>query len=179
MAERHESSSGQFQRMLSLPCCLAGDEGGERVQIPHPASPWEERQQGTGTIRGKSSGFAARWILTLQAKFWASFIAQLVQNLPAMQEPPVRFLGQEDSLDRDRLPTTVFLSFPCGSAGKKTTCNAGDLGSIPGLGRSPGEGKSYPLQYSGLENSMDCIVYGITKSRTQLSDFHFHFQGKF
>ena len=52
--------------------------------------------------------------------------------------------------------------------------NVGDLGSVPGLGRSPGEGKDYPLQCSGLENSMDCIVHRITKSRTQLSDFHFH-----
>ena len=49
----------------------------------------------------------------------------------------------------------------------------GDLGSISGLGRSPGEGKGYPLQYSGLENSMDCIVHEVAKSRTQLSDFHF------
>jgi len=47
--------------------------------------------------------------------------------------------------------------FPCGSAGKESTCNAEDLGLIPGLGRSPGEGKGYPLQDSGLENSMDCI----------------------
>ena len=46
---------------------------------------------------------------------------------------------------------------------KESTCNAGDLGSIPELGRSPGEGNSYPLQYSGLENSMDCIVHGVTK----------------
>ena len=60
------------------------------------------------------------------------------------------------------------------SAGKESDCNAGDLGSIPGLGRSPGEGKGYPLQYSGLENSMDCIVHGVTKSLTQLSDFQFH-----
>ena len=59
---------------------------------------------------------------------------------------------------RDRLPTPVFLGFPCGSAGKESTCNAGHLGSIPGLGRSPGEGKGYPLQYSDLENCMDCIV---------------------
>ena len=56
--------------------------------------------------------------------------------------------------------------FPCGSAGKESACNAGDLGSIPGLGRSPGEGKDYPLQYSGLENSMDCIVHGVTESQT-------------
>ena len=69
----------------------------------------------------------------------------------------------------------VFLGFPYGSAGKESACNAGDLGSIPGLGRSPGEGNSYPLQYSGLENSMDCIVHGAAKSWTRLSDFHFHF----
>ena len=56
---------------------------------------------------------------------------------------------------RDRLPTPVFFGFPCGSAGKDSTCNAGDLGLITGMGRSPGEGKGYPLQYSGLENSMD------------------------
>ena len=59
------------------------------------------------------------------------------------------------------------------SAGKGSTCNVGDLGSIPGLGISPGEGNSYPFQYSGLENSMDCIVHGVPKSWTQLSDFHF------
>ena len=56
---------------------------------------------------------------------------------------------------RDRLPTPVFLVFPCGSAGKESACSVGDLGLIPGLGKSPGEGKRYPLQYSSLENSMD------------------------
>ena len=60
----------------------------------------------------------------------------------------------------------MFLGFLCGSAGKESTCNAEDLGLILGLGRSPGEGKGYPLQYSGLDNSMDCIVHGVTKSRT-------------
>ena len=67
---------------------------------------------------------------------------------------------------RDRLPTSVFLGFPCGLAGKESTFNAGALGSIPGLGRSPGEGRGYPLQYSDLENSMNCIVHGVTKSQT-------------
>ena len=67
-------------------------------------------------------------------------------------------------------PPPAFLGFPCGSAGKESTYSAGDLGSICGLGRSPGEGKGYPLQYSGLENSMDCIVHGVAKSWT-LSDF--------
>ena len=63
----------------------------------------------------------------------------------------------------------------CVSAGKESACNAGDLGSIPGLGRSPGEGKGCSLQYSGLENAMDSIVHGVAKSQTRLSDFHFHF----
>ena len=53
--------------------------------------------------------------------------------------------------------------------------NARDLGSIPGLGRSTGEGNGYSLQYSGLKNSIDCIVHGVAKSRTQLGDFHFQF----
>ena len=70
---------------------------------------------------------------------------------------------------RDGLPTPVFLGFPGGSCGKESACNAGDLGSISGLGRSPGGGKGYPLQDSGLEDSMDCIA----KSGTRLSDFHF------
>ena len=66
---------------------------------------------------------------------------------------------------RKRLPIPVFLGFPGGSVGKESAYNVGDLGSIPGLGRS-GEGKGYPLQYSGLENLMDCIVHGGAKSRT-------------
>ena len=62
--------------------------------------------------------------------------------------------------------------FLCGTAGKELACHVGDLGSIPGLGRSLGEGKGYSLQHSGLENSIDCIVPGVAKSRTQPSDFH-------
>ena len=69
--------------------------------------------------------------------------------------------------------------FPSGfhssSAGKESPWNARDPSSIPGLGRSLGEGKGYSLQYSGLENSMDCVVHGVTKSQTWLSGFHFHF----
>ena len=70
-------------------------------------------------------------------------------------------------------PNPVFLGFPCVSASKESACNAGDLVSIPGLGRSPGEGKGYPLQYSGLENSMDCMLHGVVRSRTPLSNFRF------
>ena len=67
---------------------------------------------------------------------------------------------------------SISSGFPDGSAGKASACNAGDLGSIPGLGRSPGEGNGY--QYSSLENSMDCIVHGVTKCLARLSDFHTH-----
>ena len=64
---------------------------------------------------------------------------------------------------------TFYILFPCGSSGKESACNVGYLRSIPGLGRSPGEGKGYPLQYSGLEHY---IVHGVEKSQTELSDFH-------
>ena len=67
------------------------------------------------------------------------------------------------------------MGFPCGSARKESACNAEVLSLIPWLGRYPGEGKGYPLQYSGPENSVDSIDHGVTKSRTRLSDFHFHF----
>ena len=67
------------------------------------------------------------------------------------------------------------LGFSCGSASKESTCNERDLGSIPGLGRSPGEAKGYRLQYSDLQNSIDCIVHGVTKSWTGLSNFTFTF----
>ena len=80
-------------------------------------------------------------------KSWASLIAHLVKNLPAMQETPVQFLGWEDCWRKGRLPTPVFLGFPRDSASKECVCN-GDLGSIPELGRSLGEGVGYPLQYS-------------------------------
>ena len=96
-------------------------------------------------------------------------IAQLVKNPPAMQKIPVRFLGWENPLEKGQ-STLVFLGFPCDSTGKESACNVGDLGLIPGLGRCPGEGKGYPLQYSGLEIPMDCIA----KSWTERLSLHFH-----
>ena len=73
--------------------------------------------------------------------------------------------------ERNRLPTPVFLGFACGLAGKEST-----PGLVPGLGLSSGEGKVYPLQYSGLENSIDCKVHGVTKNRhTWLSNLQLHF----
>ena len=111
------------------------------------------------------------YIFHLVKVSWASLTAQLVKNLPAMQEIPVHSWVRKIHWRRNKLPTPVFLGFPGGSAGEESACNAGDLGSISGLGRSPGEGKSYPFQYSGLENSMECVVHGVSKSRTRLSDF--------
>ena len=105
-------------------------------------------------------------------------MAQLVKNPPAMQETWFDYWVGKIHWRRDRLPTPVFLGFPCGSAGKESASNAGDLGSIPGLGRSPKEGKGYIIQYCGRENFMDCTVHGVAKSRTRLTDFHFHFQCK-
>ena len=83
-------------------------------------------------------------------------------------------LGLSSLICKMGLPILSILSIPGGSAGKESACNVGDLGSIPELGRSPGEGKGCSLQYSGLENSMDCIVRGVAKSWTGLSSFHFH-----
>ena len=102
---------------------------------------------------------------------WASCIAQLVKYPPAMQDSWVRKIPWR----RDRLPAPVFLGFPSGSAGKESTCNAGDLGLIPGLGRSPGGGNGNPLLCSCLENSMGrgawwATVHGVTKSWTRLSN---------
>ena len=70
----------------------------------------------------------------------------------------------------------MHLFFLDSSVVKESACNAGDPGLIPGLGRSSGEGKSYALQYSGLENSMECMVHGVAKSQTRLSDFSLHFK---
>ena len=86
------------------------------------------------------------------ATYEALLVAQLVKNLPAMQETLVWFLGQADPWIRNRLLTLVFLGFPGDSDGKEYAYKSGNLGSIPGLGRSPGGGHGNPLQYSCLEN---------------------------
>ena len=90
-----------------------------------------------------------------------------------MQETLIWFLGREDRPEKGQATHSSILGLSCGSAGKESACNSGDLGLIPGLGGAPGGGKGFPLQYSGLENPMDCVVHGLPKSRTWLSDFHF------
>ena len=87
-------------------------------------------------------------------------VAQLIKVRLQCRRHGFDFWVRQIDWRRDRLPTPVFLGFPVGSAGKESTCSVGGLGSILGLGRSPGEGKGYPLQYSGLENSMDYRVHG-------------------
>ena len=93
--------------------------------------------------------------------------------LALCQEPSFALLIHSFNKSLCQLSCSKVLGFPGGSTGKESAYNVGDLGLIPGLGRSPGEGKGYPLQYSGLENSLDCIAQGVAKSWTRLSDFHF------
>ena len=95
---------------------------------------------------------------------------ELVNNMPAMQGIPVQFLGLEIPLEKGQSTHSNILGLSWWLSGKESACNAGDPGSIPGSGRSPGEGIGNPLQYSCLENSMDrgaCwATHGITKSQT-------------
>ena len=105
----------------------------------------------------KRSYFVLRPTWLLSARSWMKC---LHNSNPA--PPALTFFGHPQKKE----------GFPGGSAGKESPCNAGDLGSIPGLGRSPGEGKGNPFQYSGLENSMDCIAHGVAMSWTWVSDFH-------
>ena len=103
-----------------------------------------------------------------------SLVAQMVKNLPAMQETWIQSIGQEDTLEKGMATHSSILGLPLwlSSACKESACNAGDLDSIPGLGRFPREWNSSALQYSDLENPMDYIVHGVAKSQTRLSDFH-------
>ena len=93
-----------------------------------------------------------------------------------MQETWVLSLGWEDPLGEGMVTHSSILGFPCGSPGKESACNVGDLGSVPGLGRSLGEGNGTALQYSCLENPVDggawwAIVHGVSRSQIRLSDF--------
>ena len=94
--------------------------------------------------------------------------------LLATPKPLTVWITSVENFSRDGNTRPPYLppDSPCGSAGKESACNAGDLGLISGLARSPGVGKCYPLQISGLENSMDCIVHEDAKSWTWLSNFH-------
>ena len=104
-------------------------------------------------ISKRASSQSRHWLAPL---FIQTFIKRVLMHLQFRRPQFDSWVGKM-GWRRDRLPTPVFLGFPCGSAGKESTCNGGNLGSIPELGRFPGEGKGCPLQCSGLENFMDCI----------------------
>ena len=118
-----------------------------------------------GRLSKSGTNPASRVLLSFEYKCLYFLIAQLVKKLPAMQETLFDSWVRKICWRRDRLPTPVFLGFPCGLAGEESTWNMGDLGSIPGLGRSAEE-NGYPLQYSGLENSMGCIVHEVAELDT-------------
>ena len=135
-------------------------------EYPGPTSfrmDWLDLLAVQGTLKSLLQHHSSKASILLHSAF---FIVQLSH--------PYMTTGKTIALTR-RTKAEIILygpGFPCGSAGKKSTCNAGDLGSTPRLGRCPWRGKVYPLQYSGLENFMDYIVHGVAKSQTQLSDFH-------
>ena len=138
------------ERLPSSPISTWGDYVLNYVQLF--ATPWTTRLFCPWDFPGKNTGMGCRFLL------WGIFLIQ-GSNLHLLH-------WQADSL-----PTPEFLGFPCCSAGKESAWNAGDVASIPGLGRSLGEGKGYPLKYTGLERSKDCVVHGVAKSRTRLSNF--------
>ena len=92
-----------------------------------------------------------------------SLVVQLGKGPPAEQATLTQFLGQEDLLEKGEATHSSVLGLPWWLRGKESACSMGDLGSIPGSGRSPGEGKGCPFQYSGLVNSMHCIVHGVAE----------------
>ena len=159
----------------------------EKAMAPHSSTlawkiPWMEepgRLQSMGSLRVRHDWATSLSLLTFM--HWRRKWQPTPVFLPGESRDgePGRLLSlgshrvRHDWSNLAAAAVAAFLVFPCGSAGKESACNAGDLSSIPGWGRSPGKGKGYPLQYSGLENIMDYTVHGVTKSQTQLSDFHF------
>ena len=159
---------------LIVSTCESHHCGNTTFQKVEATEQWEHQSQ------SKRLEYSLLTIDSCPRKSWSSFNKrQQTRICLQCRRPLLQVLCQEDPLEkRYRLPTPVFLGFLGGSAGKESACSVGDLDSIPGLGRSPGEGNGYPLQYSGLENSIDtgasrAAVHGVSKSQTRLSDFHF------
>ena len=150
----HEIVQARILEWVAMPSSRGSSQPREWTQVSHIAGRffivWDTRET--------------------QMRLYFKHKAQLIllcKGPLSLQIPRGKYMSQ----DSRSCSFSIMLS--CDSAGKESTPNAGDLGLIPGLGRSPGEGKGYPLQYSGLENSMNSITHGIAKSRTWLSNFHF------
>ena len=148
------------------------------LENPMDGGAWKAAVHGVAEGWTRLSNFTFTFHVHALEKEMATHSSVLAWRIPGTGEP-----GGLPSMGSNRVghdwsnleAVLVEKGFLYDSAGKESTCNVGDLGSIPGLGRSSREGKGYPLQYSGLENSMDCIVHGVPKSQTRLSDFRFHF----
>ena len=136
---------------------------------------WTDHTRTPGTQNAAWEIISWRPVLFIRCRgtgIWRKcLITQLVKNSPAMKETQFNSWVVKIPWRRNRLPTLVFLGLPCGPAGKEFTRNVRDWGLIRGLRRCPGEGKGYPLQYSGLENSWTVQSVGSQRVR---GDFHFH-----
>ena len=118
---------------------------------------WRRMRWLGGITDSMDMGLGRLWQLVMDRETWRAAVHEVAKNWARLSDWT------------DRTCPKIFRS---SSAGKESTCNVGGLGSTPGLGRSPGEGNNYPLQYSGLENSMDSTGHSVAKSQTQLSNFH-------
>ena len=138
-------------------------------------------QQPPEILKQKTSCLYKSQCAPLPEQHWNEFILKciLIFSLWSLKQMPWELNCSPSPMEKRRKLSTLINHQWSRKEAKfqshlpPASCNAGDLGLIPGLGRSLGEGKGYPLQYSGLENSMDCIVHGEAKIQTWLSDFHF------
>ena len=131
---------------------------------------WKIWSWGEEKVMGMRQALSARDVLTCDCLKTSGDLFLHLKSFSAFASyPPYPGLGKCLILQPD-----ICMGFPGGSAGKESACNVGDLGSTPELGRPPGEGNGYPLQYSGLENSMVCTVMGSQSVGHDWGDFHFH-----
>ena len=142
-----------------------------RVQLS--ATPWAAAHQASLSITNSQSPpkpMSIESVMPSNHLILCRPLLLLLQSFPASGSFPIYLPWSDGTRCHD---LNFHIGFPCGSSGKESACSVGDLGFILGLERSPREGKSYPLQYSGLENPTDCIVHEVSKRLTWLSDFHF------